>query len=68
MKFIYKQKNRGMLLMVVIGALAIAFIVFLSLVDRVRNEGQMTNRTAINERLYQAAAAIGRLSVKKLEE
>lgn len=68
MKFIYKQKNRGMLLMVVIGALAIAFIVFLSLVDRVRNEGQMTNRTAINERLYQAAAAIGRLSVKKLEK
>ena len=63
-----QRKNSGMLLLVVIGVIGVAFIIFISMVDRVRQESAVTNRVAINERLYQVSSAIGRLAIKKIQK
>ncbi|MDD3000206.1 MAG: hypothetical protein PHF29_00445 [Candidatus Riflebacteria bacterium] len=63
-----QRKNSGMLLLVVIGVIGVVFIIFISMVDRVRQESAVTNRVAINERLYQVSSAIGRLAIKKIQK
>jgi len=57
-----------MVMIVVAGALFFLTIVFTSLVSRVRHESAVTNRVSVNERLYQLASAVGRLTVRKLQK
>ncbi len=62
------RNKSGMLLFVILGTIAIVFIVFMSMVDRVRYEAAITNRVAINERLYQVSSALGRLAIRKIQK
>ncbi|MEW6712818.1 MAG: hypothetical protein AB1403_23575, partial [Candidatus Riflebacteria bacterium] len=59
--------RKGMLMMLVVGALVFSMIIFLSLVNRVRQESSLTNRVSTSEKLYQMASAIGRIAVRKLQ-
>jgi hypothetical protein len=59
--------RRGMLMMLVVGALAFSMIIFISLVNRVRQESSLTNRVSNSEKLYQIASAVGRIAVRKLQ-
>ncbi|GAB4282137.1 MAG: hypothetical protein Kow0029_27580 [Candidatus Rifleibacteriota bacterium] len=61
-------KRKGMLMMLVVGALIFSMIIFLSLVNRVRHESSITNRVYLSEKLYQLASAIGRIAVRKLQK
>lgn len=63
-----RRRDSGMLLFVILGTIALIFIVFMGMVDRVRFEAAVTNRVAINERLYQVSSAIGRLAIKKIQK
>lgn len=60
------RQNQGMLMMLVVGALIFSMIIFISLVNRVRQESSITNRVSNSEKLYQMASAIGRIAVRKL--
>ncbi len=62
------HSRRGMLIIIVGGVLIFTMIIFLSLVNRVRHEAAVTNRVSLNERLFQIASAVGRLSVRKLQK
>lgn len=62
------RKDSGMLLFIILGTIAVIFIVFTGMVDRVRHEAAITNRVAINERLYQVSSAIGRLAIRKIQK
>ncbi|HEY9070666.1 MAG TPA: hypothetical protein VIV61_10455 [Candidatus Ozemobacteraceae bacterium] len=59
--------REGMVLVVVIVCIIFVTIFFASMVGRVRHESGLTARASINERLYQVATAIGRLTVRKLQ-
>ena len=61
------QCRRGMLMVLVVGALVFSMIVFISLVNRVRQESSITNRVSNSEKLYQIASAMGRIAVRKLQ-
>ncbi|NLI75630.1 MAG: hypothetical protein GX442_04205, partial [Candidatus Riflebacteria bacterium] len=56
-----------MVLVLVIGCLVFTMLIFKSMVTRLRHENSLTNRTSVNERLYQIAASIGRLTIRKLQ-
>ncbi|HNX76444.1 MAG TPA: hypothetical protein PLM07_02695 [Candidatus Rifleibacterium sp.] len=62
------RSRRGMLIVIVCGVLIFSMIIFISLVNRVKHEAAVTNRVSVNERLFQIASAIGRLSVRKLQK
>lgn len=57
----------GMVLVVVAVGLIFVTIFFATMIGRVRHETGLTARASINERLYQVASAIGRLTVRKLQ-
>ncbi len=57
----------GMVLVVVAVGLIFVTIFFATMIGRVRHETGLTARASINERLYQIATAIGRLTVRKLQ-
>lgn len=59
--------RRGMLMLLVVGALIFSMIIFISLVNRVRQESSITNRVSNSEKLYQLASALGRIAVRKLQ-
>ncbi|MDN5279563.1 MAG: hypothetical protein PWR01_3528 [Clostridiales bacterium] len=61
------SRKKGMLMVLVVGALVFSMIIFISLVNRVRQESSLTNRVSNSEKLYQLASAIGRISVRKLQ-
>lgn len=61
------NSRRGMLMLLVVGALIFSMIIFISLVNRVRQESSITNRVSNSEKLYQMASAIGRIAVRKLQ-
>ncbi len=65
--FASRESRRGMVLVLVVGCLVFTMLIFKSMVTRLRQENVLTNRTSVNERLYQIAAAIGRLTIRKLQ-
>jgi hypothetical protein len=54
-------------MVIVIGVLIFTMIIFASMVNRVRHETSITARTSLSEQLNQAASAIGRIVVRKLQ-
>ncbi|KAF1080996.1 MAG: hypothetical protein GQF41_2810 [Candidatus Rifleibacterium amylolyticum] len=68
MKFPGSKAKSGMIMIIVAGVLFFLTIIFTSLVSRVRHESTVTNRVSVNERLYQLASAVGRLTVRKLQK
>lgn len=61
------SSRAGMVLIVVAVGLIFVTIFFATMVGRVRHETGLTARASINERLYQIASAIGRITVRKLQ-
>lgn len=53
--------------MLVVGAILFSMIIFISLVNRVRQESSLTDRVSKGEKLYQLSSCIGRLAVRKLQ-
>jgi len=66
-KYCGGKNRRGMLMLLVVGALVFSMIIFISLVNRVRQESSITNRVSNSEKLYQMASAVGRIAVRKLQ-
>jgi hypothetical protein len=64
----FHKNNKGMLMVLVVGALVFSMIIFMSLIDRVRQESSITNRVSNSEKLYQIASAVGRIAVRKLQK
>lgn len=61
------RRRSGMLMLVLAATLSLVMILFISMLNRMRNEAAITNKVAVNERLYQVASALSRLSIRKLQ-
>ncbi len=64
----YLKNKKGMLVLVLAAGLFFVAITFAGITNRMRGEALITNRVSVNERLSQLAAAIGRVSIRKLQK
>ncbi len=62
------NNKKGIMVIVLCAGLCFVLIIFVSLVERMRNEAAITNKVSINERLNQLASAVGRISIRKLQK
>ena len=60
--------KKGMLVLALAAGLIFIAIIFAGITNRMRGEALITNRVSVNERLSQLAAAIGRISIRKLQK
>lgn len=60
--------KKGMLVLALAAGLMFIAIIFAGITNRMRGEALITNRVSVNERLSQLAAAIGRISIRKLQK
>ena len=63
----YPKRKHGMLVLVLAAALSVILVIFASMLNRMRQEAFITNKVAVNERLFQVASAIARISIRKLQ-